>query len=138
MTMIVVTHEMGFAREVGDTLVFMDEGVVVEAGPPARGAEPTPSTSGPGPSCPRCSEGMRYRLVVPLTPADVGKRAVIRWRPGPQVDDDVLGILEQADAGSLAVRTACPDGPRTCNFSTWAAPPAHTRSRCTAYNVATT
>ncbi|VXB84090.1 amino acid ABC transporter ATP-binding protein [Arthrobacter sp. 8AJ] len=34
MTMVVVTHEMGFAREVADTLVFMDEGVVVEAGPP--------------------------------------------------------------------------------------------------------
>jgi polar amino acid transport system ATP-binding protein len=34
MTMIVVTHEMGFAREVGDTLVFMDAGVVVEVGPP--------------------------------------------------------------------------------------------------------
>jgi ABC-type polar amino acid transport system ATPase subunit len=34
MTMIVVTHEMGFAREVADTLVFMDDGVVVEAGPP--------------------------------------------------------------------------------------------------------
>ncbi len=34
MTMIVVTHEMGFAREVGDSLVFMDEGVVVEAGRP--------------------------------------------------------------------------------------------------------
>jgi ABC-type polar amino acid transport system ATPase subunit len=36
MTMIVVTHEMGFAREVADTLVFMDEGVVVEAGPPRK------------------------------------------------------------------------------------------------------
>jgi polar amino acid transport system ATP-binding protein len=34
MTMIVVTHEMGFAREVADEAVFMDEGVVVEAGPP--------------------------------------------------------------------------------------------------------
>jgi len=34
MTMIVVTHEIGFAREVGDTLVFMDEGVVVESGVP--------------------------------------------------------------------------------------------------------
>jgi polar amino acid transport system ATP-binding protein len=34
MTMIVVTHEMGFAREVGDTAVFMDGGVVVESGPP--------------------------------------------------------------------------------------------------------
>jgi polar amino acid transport system ATP-binding protein len=35
MTMIVVTHEMGFAREVGDSLVFMDGGVVVESGLPA-------------------------------------------------------------------------------------------------------
>ncbi|WP_305095256.1 amino acid ABC transporter ATP-binding protein [Prescottella sp. R16] len=34
MTMVVVTHEMGFAREVADKLVFMDGGVVVEAGEP--------------------------------------------------------------------------------------------------------
>jgi polar amino acid transport system ATP-binding protein len=34
MTMIVVTHEMGFAREVADSLVFMDGGVVVESGVP--------------------------------------------------------------------------------------------------------
>ena len=34
MTMIVVTHEMGFAREVADSLVFMDDGVVVESGAP--------------------------------------------------------------------------------------------------------
>jgi polar amino acid transport system ATP-binding protein len=34
MTMIVVTHEIGFAREVGDSLIFMDGGVVVEAGDP--------------------------------------------------------------------------------------------------------
>jgi len=36
MTMIVVTHEMGFAREVADRVVFMDAGVVVEEGPPAQ------------------------------------------------------------------------------------------------------
>jgi polar amino acid transport system ATP-binding protein len=35
MTMIVVTHEMGFAREVADTVVFMDAGVVLESGVPA-------------------------------------------------------------------------------------------------------
>jgi polar amino acid transport system ATP-binding protein len=35
MTMVVVTHEMGFAREVGDTVVFMDGGVIVESGVPA-------------------------------------------------------------------------------------------------------
>ena len=34
MTMVVVTHEMGFAREVGDALVFMDGGVIVESGAP--------------------------------------------------------------------------------------------------------
>jgi polar amino acid transport system ATP-binding protein len=34
MTMVVVTHEMGFAREVADSLVFMDEGRIVEAGAP--------------------------------------------------------------------------------------------------------
>ena len=33
MTMVVVTHEMGFAREVGDRIVFMDQGRVVEEGP---------------------------------------------------------------------------------------------------------
>jgi polar amino acid transport system ATP-binding protein len=35
MTMMVVTHEMGFALEVGDRVVFMDDGVVVEEGPPS-------------------------------------------------------------------------------------------------------
>ncbi|MFL1461004.1 amino acid ABC transporter ATP-binding protein [Roseococcus sp. DSY-14] len=35
MTMMVVTHEMGFAREVADRVAFMDGGVVVEEGPPA-------------------------------------------------------------------------------------------------------
>ena len=35
MTMVVVTHEMGFAREVGDQLVFMDGGVICESGEPA-------------------------------------------------------------------------------------------------------
>ena len=36
MTMMVVTHEMGFAQEVADRVVFMDEGIVMEAGPPAQ------------------------------------------------------------------------------------------------------
>lgn len=34
MTMVVVTHEMGFAREVGDRVIFMDEGVIMEEGTP--------------------------------------------------------------------------------------------------------
>ena len=36
MTMVVVTHEMGFAREVADRVVFMDGGVIVESGEPKR------------------------------------------------------------------------------------------------------
>ena len=36
MTMVVVTHEMGFAREVGDRVLFMDEGVIAEEGAPAQ------------------------------------------------------------------------------------------------------
>ncbi|MDI9466684.1 MAG: amino acid ABC transporter ATP-binding protein [Bacillota bacterium] len=36
MTMVVVTHEMGFAREVGDRVVFMDEGLIVEEGTPSQ------------------------------------------------------------------------------------------------------
>ncbi|HWQ58471.1 MAG TPA: amino acid ABC transporter ATP-binding protein [Clostridia bacterium] len=35
MTTIIVTHEMGFAREISDRVLFMDEGVIVESGPPA-------------------------------------------------------------------------------------------------------
>ncbi|AFA47063.1 amino acid ABC transporter ATP-binding protein [Acetobacterium woodii] len=35
MTMIVVTHEMGFAREVADRVIFIDEGLIVEEGPPS-------------------------------------------------------------------------------------------------------
>ncbi|GED68953.1 glutamine ABC transporter ATP-binding protein [Brevibacillus reuszeri] len=35
MTMIVVTHEMGFAKEVGDRVIFMDQGVIMEEGKPA-------------------------------------------------------------------------------------------------------
>lgn len=36
MTMVVVTHEMGFAREVGDRILFMDEGIILEQAPPAQ------------------------------------------------------------------------------------------------------
>jgi ABC-type polar amino acid transport system ATPase subunit len=35
MTMIVVTHEMGFAKEVADRVIFMDRGLIIETGTPA-------------------------------------------------------------------------------------------------------
>lgn len=47
MTMIVVTHEIAFAREMGDTLTFMDGGVVVESGIQGK-SSPTRSMSAPG------------------------------------------------------------------------------------------
>jgi polar amino acid transport system ATP-binding protein len=43
MTMVVVTHEIGFAREVADQVVFIDGGVVVEAGTPEIIDHPTES-----------------------------------------------------------------------------------------------
>jgi polar amino acid transport system ATP-binding protein len=36
MTMVAVTHEMGFARSTADSVVFMDHGMVVESGPPEK------------------------------------------------------------------------------------------------------
>jgi ABC-type polar amino acid transport system ATPase subunit len=36
MTMVVVSHEMGFAKEVADRVIFMDEGKIIEEGTPAR------------------------------------------------------------------------------------------------------
>ena len=36
MTMVVVTHEMGFAREIADRVLFFDEGQIIEQGPPAQ------------------------------------------------------------------------------------------------------
>ena len=55
MTMIVVTHEMGFAREVADRVVFMDEGAIVEQGPPAAGARRPRARSGRSSSSGWCS-----------------------------------------------------------------------------------
>ena len=76
--MIVVTHEMGFAREVGDRLIFMDGGRIVEQGP-AGTSSPAPERAHAGvpPRDPltalggcfvesrelrmRCGHGLRYR-----------------------------------------------------------------------------
>jgi len=35
MTMVVVTHELGFAKDIADTVAFMDDGVIIEIGSPA-------------------------------------------------------------------------------------------------------
>ena len=68
MTMIVVTHEMGFAREVADTVVFMDGGVVVERGPPGDVLEQPAATSARGRSSRRCSKpGSASSLIISAT-----------------------------------------------------------------------
>ena len=36
MTMVIATHEMGFAREIADRVCFLDEGVILEQGPPGQ------------------------------------------------------------------------------------------------------
>jgi len=79
---------------------------------------------------------MRYRLEVRLTPANIGQRVVIRWRPGPEGSTqmtDVLGILEQADDQSFTVRRTR-DGqlvviPRTRVLAGKVIPPAPPRHR---------
>ena len=50
-TMVVVTHELGFARQVADQVLFMDGGVVVEPGPPAQVLDRAAARSAPGSSC---------------------------------------------------------------------------------------
>ena len=60
MTMVVVTHEMGFAREVANQLVFMDDGVIVESGHAPRGA---------GQPATRTDEGLSVQGAVTRMPA---------------------------------------------------------------------
>ena len=60
MTMIVVSHEMGFARAAADRVVFMDDGLIVEQGPPAQIFE-SPATTAPAPSSARSSGIERCR-----------------------------------------------------------------------------
>ena len=63
--MIVVTHEMGFARDVGDRVVFMDGGVIVEEGPAEAGDRQAAGRSAP--SVPRARPGaLRRRLALGL------------------------------------------------------------------------
>ncbi len=56
MTMVVVTHEMGFARQVGSHLVFMDEGKVVEEGPAEEVFDESPARADPELLCTRSSK----------------------------------------------------------------------------------
>ena len=78
MTMIVVTHEIGFAREVGDQVVFMDEGVVMEQG------DPKQVLDDPGRSAPSSSSGWF-------------------WSTRPAVGDGLRAGLDITPPATLAV-----------------------------------
>ncbi len=67
-TMIVVTHEMAFARDVADRLIFMDGGVIVEQGDPPAGDQPSPDGAHPPVPFP-VRRGIKNR-----TPASAGVR----------------------------------------------------------------
>ena len=55
MTMVIATHEMGFAREISDTVCFLDAGRIVESGPPEAGASAPRPRNAPGRSSPAWS-----------------------------------------------------------------------------------
>ena len=68
MTMIVVTHEMRFAREVADRVVFMDEGRIVEQGTPDRGARQSEAGADPALPAHGRARGDRGRCLRPAAP----------------------------------------------------------------------
>ena len=74
MTMLVVTHEMGFAREVGDQVVFMDGGVIVEQGKPAR--RPRQPPRGADQAVPRPGAGALRRASA-APPAIAGRMTTV-------------------------------------------------------------
>ena len=101
MTMVVVTHEMGFAREVADELVFMDGGVVVERGDP-REVLRNPQA--------RTDEGVSVQGdVAPALPAD--RHTAVAGRPGlpaAQLRLRVgLSVRDQRRPGQSACRAGC-------------------------------
>ncbi len=78
MTMVVVTHEMGFAREVGDALVFMDGGVIVEFGSTPRD---------PGKSATRADQGVPLKSSVRQPASDrLGPSVSLATAPGDRSD----------------------------------------------------
>ena len=72
MTMLCVTHEMGFAREAADRMAFFDEGMLVELGTPTR------SSTNPRKTAPACSSSKSSRHKHPL---HIPGRTISSWKP---------------------------------------------------------
>ena len=68
-TMLIVTHEMQFAREIADRVLFMDGGRIVEEGPPAERSSTRRATPGPRPSCAASADLAGTRDLEPAQPA---------------------------------------------------------------------
>ena len=87
MTMLVVTHEMGFAREVADRIIFMDMGRIVEQGPPENFLQPRDRASPAHAGIPRPDSlitnriAVQDRQLVPLPSTAVGASHRIALAP---------------------------------------------------------
>ena len=115
MTMVVVTHEMGFAREVANEVIFMDQGVIVEQGPPKQVIDKP--AGGAHQAVPRPGAGaLRLRGPAPLPDAGRGRcsaAAAVRRprRLGAPVRPRAFYGVISAEPLPGAGR-ARPDGPR--------------------------
>ena len=118
MTMIVVTHEIGFAREAADRVIFMDGGVIVEQGPPVAGARRTRARSGPRSSSGSCSSTEARRTPAARTGAcaRLPSRYPCRLRDpllrhrgmGADRDPVPCALLDDRAAALAGIVAACP------------------------------
>jgi len=96
MTMIVVTHEMGFAADVGDRVVFMDDGAIVEEGPSQAGHRD--ATGSPHQAVPRIGAGA-LGSARPLLD-EVDRRP--HCRRAPRLPSSPVGALRKPPPGQLS------------------------------------
>ena len=113
MTMIVVTHEMGFAREVGDRVVMMDEGVIIEEG--------TPEELFSHPREERTRRSSRRSSRAGGGPRRPGHAAAVPPRPG-------LGRVPSPAGTPPACRAACRPRGRSASAARPRSAPRHRRA----------
>ena len=104
MTMVVVTHEIGFAREVGDQVVFMDEGVIVEQGDRQGRARQAQARSAPSASSGSCSSTESSRCAARRA-SPCACSSPFGWRPAAAATPRTTAI-PRAPAASQRARCA--------------------------------
>ena len=116
MTMIVVTHEMGFAREVGDRLLFMDEGVDRGGGRPRGGARRPqrgahPALPVPRPALGRALRPARRPAAAPRSEARAGLEAQAQaLRPSAAAEGGLVTRSRRGSPPSAAIEVASTPG----------------------------